>query len=189
MANPAIKMTDYSLTPAEYKKVVFLTSGCCEDTGHVDAATLDRLGMDYQTSTNGYFYPLSLEEELFIAEEHLELDEQRGIMALMGYSVLFEDTKYLCLAIEIGYDPSNAQTNLSKQEASEHNERALVIARNIAEVTDGRFFWSNSPAEEHDDGFGRFVTEVFIPIDYATAVACGLDTWQAHLKGIARVRL
>jgi len=189
MANAALKLTDYSLSDAERKAVIYLTSGCCDDTGNVGAEQLDRLNMDYQTSADGYFYPLSLEEEMFIAEEFLELDEQRGIMALMGYSALLGDTKYLVPTIEIGYEIPDLQTTLSKQEASEANERAQVIARNIAEVTDGCYYWNADPAIEHDVGEGTFVTEIFIPIEYAKAVAADLVTWQAHLKGIARVRL
>lgn len=179
----AYTQQDRILSDSTYKQVRFLTSGCCEDTGHVGESELQSLGLDFQSFDDGASYPLTEEEQNFIAEEYLDIDGN-GLLCLMGYSALLNGRKYLVPAIEVSFDESVPNSMLTQQEAQELNQKARAIGARIAYITDGYYMWSDNPDIMFNDDHGRYVTDLFIPMDYAKSVAIGLDTWQAHLKGI-----
>lgn len=173
------------ISEADFGHVRFLTSGCCEDTGNVGAEELKAQGMDYQEYPNGDFYPLTDLESCFIAEEYVALGSNPEFDCLLGYSAVYQGHKYLVPTIEIGFDDSENSTLIPQADAKTLNDEARALAQHICDVTGGFFRWSEQPAEEHDDGFGRFVVEILVPIDYVQNVAIGMDSWQHHLKGIA----
>lgn len=176
---------DRNLSDSIYKHVRFLTSGCCEETGHVGESELHELGLDFQSFEDGGTYPLTEEEQGFIAEEYLDIDG-KGLLCLMGYSALINGKKYLVPTIETGFDESVPEFMLTQKEAIAKNQEARAIAARIADITDGYYMWSDNPDVMFNDDKGRYTTEIFIPMDYAKSVAIGLDTWQAHLKGMVR---
>ncbi len=87
--------------------VVYLTNGCCENTGHVDAKKLHDLGLDFGVYVNSGsdiittrkipadsdFFPLNADENKFIFEDCMEV----GLGEVQfGYSVLAYGRKWLC---------------------------------------------------------------------------------------------
>ena len=184
MTTLANNPVDRNLSDEAYESVRFLTNGCCEDTGHIGEEELRRLGLKYLPYHSGSFYPLSLVEEEFIAEEYLDLDGE-GLLCLMGYSALQNGVKYLVPTIEISFDESVPATMLTWAEAAERNRKAKRIAMHIAQATGGYFMWRDEVAEMYDQTHGRYVTELFIPIEYAQSHATNLATWQTHLKNLA----
>lgn len=175
--------SERNLSDVEYEEIRFLTSGCCEDTGNVSADELKGLGLEFQTFEDASTYPLTDEEQGIIAEEYLDIDGN-GLFCLMGYSALYKGRKYLVPTIEISFDGSMPNSMLTPPEAAVCNQKAKAIGELIADITGGHYMWREEPAEIYNDDHGRFVTELLIPVDYAKDVSIGLDTWQAHLKGI-----
>lgn len=184
MQTLANNLADRNLSDAEYQLVRFLTSGCCEDTGDVGEHELSRLGLQCQSFRSGHYYPLSIEEQMFVAGEYLDLDGE-GLLCLMGYSALLQGVKYLVPTIEISFDESVPDTMLTQPEAAERNRKAKAIATNVAKATGGFYMWRSDVSEMYDETHGRYVTELFIPLEYAKTKASGWNAWQLYLKGLA----
>ena len=162
--------------------VTYLTNQGCEDTGHVDALKLAELGLPHG-EWDGEFHPLTEAEGLLIAEDVVELF---GHFALMGYSVLIGDRKYLAPTIEIDFD-HDSPFLFDKDEAHAFNQRLLEPLQTLAERTDGLFFWASEPDIEFENGDGKYVVTMFIPIEsYALKHANDFAQWAAHLKRITR---
>lgn len=182
----AVKHTDdVAMVIVQNSTVVFLTNGICENTDITSAEQFDELGLNYQAFSDGSFYPLSDEEELFIADRLEPLDDQGRFPALMGYSVIIDGKKYFAPTIEIGYTDESEHSH-SYEEAYDLNQKAFPIAKAVAEATGGLIQWSDDEAEVGYDGAGRFVTEIYIPVDYAVGTFPGYDSYMEHLKSIVR---
>lgn len=165
-----------------HDKVTYLTNQGCEDTGHVDALKLNELGLPHG-EWEGDFHPLTEAESSLIAEDVVELF---GHFALMGYSVLIGDRKYLAPTIEIDFD-HDSPFLFDKNEACTFNQRLRDPLQHLAEQTDGFFFWSSEPDIEFENGDGKYVVTMFIPIEgYALKHANDFAQWAAHLKRLTR---
>lgn len=166
--------------------MIFLTNQGCEDTGQVDEARLARLGLSYG-AFEGSPYPLTDQESQFIGEDVVEIG---GHFALTGYSVLIGNRKYLAPTIEIDYtSDEDCPFSFVYAEAKEANERLRKTMERLAETTDGYFCWSAEPGIEFKEGDGKFVSEIFIPFEYASKHAENFEQWKAHLKDIGKVVL
>jgi hypothetical protein len=166
--------------------MIFLTNQGCEDTGQIDETRLTDLGLGYG-EFDGAPYPLTDQESQFIGEDVVEIG---GHLALTGYSVLIGNRKYLAPAIEIDYTADeDCPFSFNFDQAKEANERLRKTMERLAETTDGCFCWSAEPGIEFKEGDGKFVSEIFIPFEYATKHAENFEQWKAHLKDIGKVVL
>jgi len=157
--------------------VTFLTSQCCEDTGQVGEQNLVTLGLSVGEFC-GNPYPLTNLENCFIGDDTTEI---AGHMALIGYSVLIRNRKYLAPAIEIDYGEEHTDT---KAKAIKANEQILPILERLADMTGGHFSWEPDEAVEFHEGDGKFVAHLFIPFEYAEEHANGFELWKQHLTDI-----
>jgi len=171
MSTTAMQSDSVVMDLDQYKSVVFLTSGICDETGHVGEEQLKSAGLGCQSFKDS-FYPLTEEEELFIADRFEYLDDRNRFGALMGYSALIDSQKYFVPTIEVGYTDESPFA-YDRDEAYEHNQKSLKIARAIASVTGGKVMWSEDAAEVSDERSGRFVTEIYIPVSYVVGTFPG----------------
>lgn len=161
--------------------MIFLTNQGCEDTGQIDENRLTDLGLGYG-EFDGAPYPLTDQESQFIGEDVVGID---GQYALLGYSVLIGNRKYLAPTIEIDYTADeDCPFSFNLDQAKEANERFRKTMERLAETTDGYFYWSAEPGIEFKEGGGKFVTEIFIPFEYAIKHAEDFDQWKTHLTKI-----
>jgi hypothetical protein len=189
MSVVAKQTKDCQLTIEQARKIVFLTSGCCEDTENLGAWDLSQMGLQHQLLADGECYPLTVEEEALIAEEFVALSDEPYLSALMGYSAVYENTKYLVPTIEVSFaDPEgkNHDHLPAFDDAKAVNEYARTLAQRIAEKTGGFFVWSGEPGVMFRDGHGTFVTEIFIPYTYALVQASEYESWKQHLIDLAK---
>ena len=78
----------------------YLTNGCCENAGFVGAGHMQRLGLDFGEH-EGFFYPLTTSEARYIATDQVPVGDV-GVDAWLGFSMLYQDRKWLAPVIEIG---------------------------------------------------------------------------------------
>src|SRR5690606_19333577 len=115
---------------------VFLTSGCCENTEHVTADMLTALGLQ-NGIFNGEHYPLTQDESAYIAEEFIDLGPYKK-SALIGYSALIGNRKYLVPTLEFSFDNTNPDDH-SQMDAMQEYVRAQRMMAAISEATDGHY--------------------------------------------------
>lgn len=121
-------------------QVTFLTNGCCE-SAHGTPELLAAHGLKWQT-VDGHFYPLTADEEEFIAEDEMVLPN--GYTVLMGYSVLHKGAKYACPVVTRFLEPGSPEAHAAaKAEVSAYRDH---IAPKI-EAHGGLVLWG----EEQDD--------------------------------------
>lgn len=103
---------------------VYLTNACCESC--LDRPEiLEALNLEYG-SFEGEFYPLTAQEEIYIAEDVVTSSD--GLMhALTGYSALYRGEKYIMPSIELPVDPQNEGMtfNLVKKTAENYAKAIL----------------------------------------------------------------
>lgn len=163
--------------------MLFLTSGCCEETGQISAERLVQMGLGHG-EIGGTFYPLTDDESKFIGEHLVQMG---SFQALTGYSVLFNGNKYLAPAIEIDfYRDDNRNAVVTKGQAKLENEQLHEMLKKLAAITGGHYRWESDPALEFNDEDGKYVGELLIPFEYAQAHANDFESWLAHLETIGR---
>lgn len=169
----------------EYKHLVFgaftfLTSAICEDAGNMGASELETLGLEVG-DLEGDFYPLTADEQRFIGDSSLELF---GHPVLTGYSVVIGNRKFAAPAIEIDYGPEKELYDFS-QAARVNADVAHKVAA-MAQSMGGLFYASASPALEFDNGDGKFVIHLFVPMENAKRLASDFSGWLAVLRFAAQ---
>lgn len=170
-----------SPTAIHPSSAVYLTSGCCEDTGHISHTTLNAMGLATGIMYEEH-YPLTAEEMALIAEEFIDFGPfTKG--ALIGYSALINRQKYLAPALEFGFN-SKASHAQAKADAL----RCLGIIEHLSISLGGHYsveatHWSDDP--DHPDGHYR--CSLFIPMSYALNHEAGADfeRWTEHLNELA----
>lgn len=162
--------------------VTYLTSQVCEDTGNVDELKLNSLGLESGSFMDSS-YPLTDTEACFIGEDVVEIG---GHLALTGYSVLIGNRKYLAPTIEIDYtSDDDCAFNFTFGEAKAANKKLRDTVGRLAEITNGYFCWNAEPGIEFKEGGGKFVTEIFIPFEYAQERTNSFEQWKDHLAMLA----
>ena len=77
-----------------------LTNGSCESTDHWTPSQFERLGIDYQKDSPYGPYPLTLQEQRFIGEDSLSLNDNDFDSLYLGYSAFWQGKKWLCPTLE-----------------------------------------------------------------------------------------
>lgn len=167
------------------QSAIFLTSGCCEDTGQIGTDTLRQLGLTTGI-VNGDHYPLTHEEMQFIAEEYVTFGPY---LALMGYSALVNGRKYLVPTIEIPFNDHHPDIQ-GRMEALLEAEECLKLLEGMADRVGGHcalrtesFTTTFVHNLDLDEGF--YACELFIPMTYATEHARDFESWKAHATALA----
>lgn len=164
--------------------MIFLTNQGCEDTGQVDELWMTDLGLECG-KFDGDAYPLTEQESQFIGEDVAEIG---GHLAMTGYSVLIGKRKYLAPTIEIDYNnDDDCPFSFTYEQAKAANEKLRNTMERLADTTEGYFCWESEPAIEFREGDGKFVTEIYIPFEYARQHASDFEQWKKHLTEIGRV--
>lgn len=157
---------------------IFLTNGLLEDTGHISANVLFDMQLEYQRNAdygNGGFYPLTKVEEQLLSDDCLQIPVVGNIS--MGYSALYNKTKYVAICFEVDFFDTNSQ--LEAKEYYESLKPVLVsVARNFAQAL---IRHPNDVAVEYHDGTGHFDCEIYIPFSTALDIASDYIEWTNHL--------
>lgn len=164
-----------------YKALEYLTSGTCDTVDHhIDTGILNRMGLNTGIS-NGEHYPLTHQEQQFIAEDYVALGSH---MALIGYSGLLGSDKYLLPTIEIDFG-ENSYDSYTYEQADEIACAALEGLQATCEETGG-FFASDELAFLDHLGGGRITLVLAIPMSYALNNATTHDEWKTHLEALGQ---
>lgn len=136
----------------------YLTNACCENAGFVGANHMRRLGLDFG-DYEGFFYPLTDAESRYIATEQVAIGDS-GAEAWLGFSMLYQDRKWLAPVIEIG----ERQVCSANEDAPSHARKAEAeqIHAQVTERADevgGHVFMAEAA--------GRFWIEVMLPFELA----------------------
>jgi len=148
---------------------VYLTNGCCEDTGHVDAALLASLGLE-AGEWEGDFYPLTDAEAKYIYEDLADVAD--GFGAMTGYSALYQGKKFLMPSIELYFGEDGI---VSEADALAFGKAYAEDVKARVEGIGGHVFLD----EEHDQD--RHLIQVLVPVEYAMRNAKDFDGWKDHL--------
>lgn len=149
---------------------LYLTNGCCEATHDYAEDLLKAAGIPYAAAGSDPFYPLTKSEEKYIGE-HLA-DVADGYGALLGYSALYQDKKYLMPSIEFGFG-----FNVEESEAAAYAHALEGEFRPRIEAIGGHVFLSTE-----DRGVERHVMQVLIPFEYAMEKTSTFEEWVSHLE-------
>lgn len=139
----------------------YLTNGCCENAGHVGARWMQRIGLEFG-EYDGYFYPLTAEEARFIGEDQVAVGDS-GMDAWLGYSILYENRKWLAPVVEID------GRNDAAQSARLIHEQ---VAKRAAEAGGHAFIIASKE---------RFWVEIMLPFELAMAHE-DFGGWKAFLE-------
>jgi len=153
------------------EELVYLTNGCCEDTGHVDAALFAKLGLE-AGEWEGEFFPLTDAELKYVYEDVADVAD--GFGALTGYSALYQGKKYLMPSIELYFGEGG---NVGDADALAFGKAYVEDVKARVEGVGGHVFLE----EEHDQD--RHLIQVLVPFEYAMANAKDFDGWKDHLAG------
>lgn len=162
----------FAPNPVDPEVPAYMTNGCCE-VATVTQADLEALGLPFGEFDGG-FYPLTPEEELYVAEDVVDgLDGLHS--AMTGYSVLFRGAKHLMPSIEIeharyeGHVPSRDEVlGAATAYADRIRAKAATMGGDVLVATD-------MP--------DRIVVQIPIPLDAAMALGSP-QAWQDRLAWI-----
>lgn len=167
----------------DLKKVVYLTSSCCENTEHVSQYYMQANGLYFQNTEENGFYPLSEKEERYIAEEQILLGNQDdSLLAFTGYTVLIDNRKYLALAHETHYERGHPELHDKDAAFDAHQANAARLGR--MSIGLGGFI-ASSDTPEYDDpeeGLGHYLTLLCVPFDVAYGKASDFGEWELYLR-------
>ncbi len=162
-------MENYSFGD-DSKEPLYLTNGTCEATHDYIEELLTKAGIPFGNA-EGEFYPLTEDEEKFIAEDVADLGD--GIEAILGYTSLYKGKKYLMPSVELCFGEGTFTTE--KYALDFANELKQKFQDRISQVG-GHVILSEN--EEYD----RHVLKLLLPFDYAIAKAKNFDEWKKHLE-------
>lgn len=166
---------------------IYLTNGCCEPTGHVTAADLDALGLGYQAEHEviGGFYPLTAEEEKYIAETTIQVAP--GIEALAGYSTIYQGEKWLMPVAEVGFhnleaDPDNDLDLEDMPTVKARIDELIEPLRARVETVGGYVIYDGEPCGPVPGG-DRFEILILLPVELALKIkADSFQGWSDYLE-------
>ncbi len=149
---------------------VYLTNACCE-AAHGQEAHFNELGLSYG-EYEGQFYPLTEDEEKFIAEDEVYSFDGR-MLAMMGYTALYRGKKYFMPSIELSFGDDF--------DDFPPFEKVLEEAKAYAENINPKLATLNGFARVDDKSDDeRIVIQMLFPVDQVTQ--CGdLTAWKNKL--------
>lgn len=154
----------------EQGPVYYLTNGSCESTDYWTPQTFDYLGLPYQGETEWGPYPLSREEERYIAEDGV--NTRAGGSLSLGYSIFWQGKKWLAPTIEYPYSRLGRPSKRLK-------ERVLAEERRIKRALDAL---GVQVIEDFDCCDDRLCLIVALPFEEVMKAFGGLDSWKAFLQ-------
>jgi len=147
----------------------FLTNGLCESTEHWTPLQFERLGLSYQKDGPYGPYPLTQQEERLIAANGFRTIKN-GILRL-GYSVLWQDKKWLCATIEYEFEDCNDVTEY------EHFSEEQARWQKILTPLDG-YALPEYSSPLHD----RYTLNLVVPFPVAIGQFTDYWHWNNFLK-------
>lgn len=142
----------------DIKEPVYLTNATCDDAQSVKSGFSGK-------------YPLTRRESQYIADDVAQVAD--GFGALMGYSAMYQDKKYLMPSIELFYGKG---TLLADDEALEFGEAFVEAIKGDVEAIGGHVFL------RPDDMPKRHLIQVLIPFEHAFSKADKYDDWKKYLE-------
>lgn len=151
---------------AKPSEMLYMTNMCCE-VATITPAVLDEANLHYQPDHDDGFYPLTAEEEVFIAEDMTYVNGDQ-LYVNMSQTVLFNNRKYLCLTHSEHYGEDQ-----TKAEALESHRNALSASLSLASSNDRIVTWTDQPDHEYNENSsdgcsitkGDYSTFILIPFD------------------------
>lgn len=157
--------------------LTFLTNSDC-DILRGSPGGFNALGLEYQMNFD-LFHPLTRLEEEFISDTRLEPFPYAS--AAMGYSVLYENKKYLFLEFEHNYCENRFEHQDLKHEAKSKHDKLLNSLIFAAKHSSGHVMHLDSPEEDNEDA-GRYHSALLVPFVFASSVSENFYEWQDYLS-------
>lgn len=148
---------------------LYLTSGACEATHDYIYDLLKAKNLPFNEGE--FLYPLTESEEKYIGESLADVAD--GFGALLGYSSLYQDRKYLAPNIELYF---GEDSDISADDALQFGKALKEELAPKISAIGGHVFLT-----EHDED-DRHLMEILIPFEYAAKAARNFDEWIAHLE-------